>query len=411
MQKYIMVFSLALMLFFGVFGYPVLARQYDESEFAFITVLLFLNGFFGAFDFVRPVMVRHLAVCQGRINIYSYLIFSVKFSSILLFSFFGLFVVFLSSYLSYLDAIYISFSVFLFLLYSVYWAAFEIKGFVGWASLLRSFGFCFFVLSLIIFRYLNIFVSSAFLFMFSHVLVGVLFFIFSRNLVVLSKPKAGGVAAQHLLMTVPQNISRLIIDFSDRLFISFQGGGAFVAAYNAIYDVAAKSNIFSQFFVSYKYSELCRGNGLQGFVNFGLVISIISALLAILLIPVSEIIVRLYLGAQYLEFYRFVPVMFFLSSLYSLAFFSQGALRSRGLFDVLALHFSVCALIGVVSMAIFYYCFGLHGLLLSLFFLKSPGLLGYFYLGLKFDLGVFFRFCLCFYFFLLISFLIFLVFW
>ncbi|MFZ3183197.1 MAG: hypothetical protein WA173_03515, partial [Pseudomonas sp.] len=208
------------------------------------------------------------------------------------------------------------------------------------------------------------------------------------------------VAFRDLLMTAPQGLSKVIIDFSDRVLISTQVGPVFAAAYNSVYDVSAKTNIFSQLFVAYSYPRLCRGEGLKAFVNIGLAISILGALLAIGMIPIGEGLIKFYLGQQYAEFAALVPVMFLLASLYSLAFFSQGALRAQGMFEVLAFHFFACALCGVGLMLGLYFFYGFYGVVFSLFVLKAPGVLGYFHLRYKTNFGVGFDCLLCAYIFL-----------
>lgn len=407
MQKIIMVFSVFLMMLVGVVGYPFLARSYSVEQFLFITILLFLNGFFGVFDLVRPVMVRHLANSEDRVDVSAYLVLSIKIAGFV--SVFALlvFLFALPVHIDFVGAVYVSLSVFFFLVYSVPWAVFEIKGFVGTAYLIRALGFSSFVLGLMIFGFFEVKVAPALVFFISHVFVGVSFFYLGRFFLSLGRGQGRGVAFHDLLMTAPQNFSKVVIDFSDRILVSMQGGPVFAAAYNAIYDVSAKTNIFSQLFVAYSYPKLCRGEELKYFVSVGLVISVLGALLAIGMIPAGGYLMPLYLGQQYAEFSRFVPVMFLLASLYSLAFFSQSALRSQGMFEVLAAHFFVCALSGVGLMLILYVFYGFYGVVLSLFVLKAPGAVGYLYLRSKTNFGLVFDCLLIFYVFLFFVFFIF----
>ena len=405
MQKLMLILSVALTALVGLAGYPVLARSYSTDEFALITVLLFLNGFFGVFDIVKPAMIRQLALREGRLGVRAYFLLSSKIAFFVAAIVLSIFNFAFSHYVDFEGAFYIALSFFIFMLYSVLWAAFEVKRKVGFASLIRAVGFTFFMFGLVVGGFFDIEISPVFVFLVSHVLIGVAFIYFGRFFVVFASDDDEKIVFRDFLLTAPQNLSKVIIDFSDRALISIQGSPLLAAAYNAIYDVSAKSNVFSQSFVAYNYPRLCRGESLCSFVNVGLFVSIFLGVVAIGLLPFSEQLLVLYLGRQYAEFSMLVPLMFMLSSVYSMAFFSQGALRSTGKFDVLAFHFLICAFCGAALMLVLFLLYGFYGVAVSLFVLKAPGILGYVYLRFRHKFGLLFDILFLSYF------LLFIIFW
>ncbi len=393
MQKYYLVFSFFVTALVGAASYPLLARTYSTDEFATITILFFLNGFFSFFDFLRPAIVKelHKFSSADRVNINNFVFLSARYAFFSSTIVFFVFCFILDKRFTFHEAVVVSASSFLFLIYSVWWAVFEFRQKVGLAALIRMVGFLFFTVGVLINHFLNINIAPAFYFVLSHILVFLCFIFIGSRMVSLSasNTSASNDFAKDVLFTLPQNIAKLIIDFSDRTIISVQGSPVLVSLYNSLYDVSAKSNILSQLYTMYNWPRLCRGEvKIQHYLSFGLFISIILASISFLLIPFNEVVVSLYLGSNFSNESSFLSVFFMVASLYSLAFFSQGALRSVDCFNVLALHFSLCAIAGLILMLILYFLYGVSGVLLSLLVLKSPGLIGMLYLRNKLGLGV-----------------------
>ena len=154
------------------------------------------------------------------------------------------------------------------------------------------------------------------------------------------------------------------------------------AAYAAMYDVAAKTNVVPQYINSYFYPKLCllQGNDDNGYgvavqrlLRVAL-LNFIGLTLAALVTSISaDALFGLYFGGRYAKFGYILPLLLFVAATYSFAFYGQTLLRADGRFDALAKVFNITAFSGILLGAILYYLWGINGAMLAIILLKSPG--------------------------------------
>jgi O-antigen/teichoic acid export membrane protein len=381
-QKILLVTAVLVNLVAGLVAIPIISRGFSSDEFATVSILLLINGMFGAFDFFRPVFVSEFSAGDKLISIADMLTSSVVALLFLSVPIYILYSQFLSSHFSGEDFRNIFIAFFLFVFSSGFWAALDINNKVGVSALLRSFcvagGYLFYSVE-------AVFKNSIALSFGLLIIHGVSLFLFVLlsfpYLSIAAKRRAGQGFYRKAFWTFGQNLSKVVIDFCDRLFVSRFFSPEVTGSYNLIYDVASRSGVFSQVWTTYSYPKLCESKDLVSrFLVVGIGLSSLIFVLGLLFLIFGQQLYILYFGERLVSFFKYFCAMIFAFSIFSLAFFSQAGLRAVGRYAYLSFSFAVSAVVGLVSIYPLYLFFGLKGVLLCFLLLKLPGVFGYWYM-------------------------------
>tara|TARA_R110001592_G_scaffold63566_2_gene194750 strand:+ start:2530 stop:3795 length:1266 start_codon:yes stop_codon:yes gene_type:complete len=392
-QKVLLLVSVVLGALVGLGSVPIMTRGFSDGELALASLILLFNGMFGVFDFFRPVYVSTFAGSAIRISVGDIVRSSCVI--VLLTSVFFIppyFYVF-SDYISAFSYVIIFCSFVLFVFSTGLWGALDANRQVGLSSFLRVIGTSlvyamFAVMALTGGWSLEIFTLVLFG---SQLIVMIATILFSLSLLERTlKVNVGRRFYKQGFLTFFQNASKIIIDFSDRLFIAKFFSGAFVGIYNVFYDVSSRSNTPSQLVSSYYYPRLCGDPGsIPSFMKLGLMMSTLILIVALAFFLAGGKLVSLYFGSDMYEYSDLFTSMLTLWSLFSLAFFAQSVMRSSEQYGVLLSMFGVSSILGLVLMYPLYQWLGLSGILIAVLVMKLPGVIGYWCLRAHLGLHVF----------------------
>lgn len=381
MQKYLIIISLLIITFIGVFFTPFISRELDINEFKLIGILLMLNAFYGVFDILKPVFIKDFSkyvksslkvpVYHFYINLRLALIFTSLVFIILyifyrsVFSWVGLFLVTFASFFSFLSVFFIS--------------TIESNNKVGISVAVRSFYILLLYISFLFSHLLGggdfyfYFYFLIFLFMFiSYVMISIKYIDFNIRK---SRPLEN---KKDIFTTLELNIFKALIDFGDRFVLVGIISGVFYAAYLAIYDLLSKSNILAQYLSNFYYPKILNDMSVKDdFITKSIYITILMVSLSLIASVYSEQLIGIYLGHKYVEFHYLVPLLSLVAVLYSLAFYSQVILRVDGSFKKLTFYYRVSSIIGLSMLILFSYLSKVEYILLSVLVMKSPGLVPY----------------------------------
>ncbi len=367
-QKKLMLTSVLFNSLSAVVFMPVITRSYGASDLSVITTIIFIGVMFGMIDSVRPVYVHGFS-SENIISIKDALFFPSFFNLILSLVLF-LFVYILNVF-SNKDCFLIFISSLLYLTSMPFLGFLDSKGMIGFSSMVRAVSVFLIYFQYSIFNFVNIvampLVVSNLIFLVISIFAC---FPFLKN----TKSNFNYFFVGRIIKTLGQNFFKLIIDFTDRLFVAKFVGGDFVGVYNAIYELSSKSNFISSVYSNYNYPQLCHKKIRENrFLLIGNFISFFLLNLSVLFWLFGDSFMSFYLGEGFSDSGRDVAIMLSISSIYSLSFFYQAIFRANDRFGDLTKVFSISAILGLISIFPLYIIIGIKGVYLSLFILKSPG--------------------------------------
>ncbi|NYT60518.1 hypothetical protein H0A65_16480 [Alcaligenaceae bacterium] len=380
-QKYLLLGSVVLSAIIGLGALPIITRGFDVFELALVSLILLFNGMFGVFDFFRPVYISTFSLLDRKIGIWDIVLSSFV---VIMFTwpiFIPIYIYVFSDYISIASYTAVFGAYVCFVGSTGFWAVLDVNGKVGLTALLRSVGTSFVYLTFVGFIAIQNTATESF----SIALLGSQFFILFVSAIYAFpcldlgwKIKLEKKFFKQGLLTLLQNNSKMIIDFADRLFVSKMFPASLVGVYNIFYDVSSKSNMPSQLSSTYYYPKICRNkDALPSFLLKGLIISFSILLCSLLFLFFGKELLNFYFGNKVLEYSGLFASMLVIWSVFSLAFFSQSALRSMGEYGWLLGSFSIAAVAGIILLYPLYILFGLSGVFISVVVMKSPGLYGY----------------------------------
>ncbi len=367
-QKKLMLISVILNSLCAVIFMPIITRSYGADDLSIITTVIFIGVMFGMIDSVRPVYVHGFS-SLSFISVKDVFFYPLFFNLILSLALF--FFVYTLSIFSNTDCFFIFISALLYLTSMPFLGFLDSKGMVGFSSLLRAVSVFIIYFQYSVVNYFN-FVSiplvvSNVVFLFFSIFAC---FRFLKN----GKSDFNYSVFKRIIKTFGQNVFKLIIDFTDRLFVAKFVGGDFVGVYNAIYELSSKSNFISSVYSSYNYPQLCLKKIREvRFVSTGNCISLFLLILSVLCWFFGDIFMSFYLGEGFSNTGSDVAIMLSISAIYSLSFFYQSIFRANDRFGELTKLFSFSAILGLTLIFPLYTGLGIKGIYISLFILKSPG--------------------------------------
>ncbi|QIL85374.1 hypothetical protein G7083_05415 [Vibrio sp. HDW18] len=367
-QKKLMLISVILNSLCAVIFMPIITRSYGADDLSIITTVIFIGVMFGMIDSVRPVYVHGFS-SLSFISVKDVFFYPLFFNLILSLALF--FFVYTLNIFSNTDCFFIFISAFLYLTSMPFLGFLDSKGMVGFSSLLRAVSVFIIYFQYSVVNYFN-FVSiplvvSNVVFLFFSIFAC---FRFLKN----GKSDFNYSVFKRIIKTFGQNVFKLIIDFTDRLFVAKFVGGDFVGVYNAIYELSSKSNFISSVYSSYNYPQLCLKKIREvRFVSTGNCISLFLLILSVLCWFFGDIFMSFYLGEGFSNTGSDVAIMLSISAIYSLSFFYQSIFRANDRFGELTKLFSFSAILGLTLIFPLYTGLGIKGIYISLFILKSPG--------------------------------------
>ena len=381
MQKVLLFVSVLLSALVGLLALPFITRGFEEAELALISLILLFNGLFSVFDFFRPVYISHFSKGGRFISFADVVITSVLLVLMIGPIFIPIYVYIFSEYISVVSYLCVFFSFVIFVVNVGLWAALDVKQKVGLTSVLRTLGTSFVYLFFVFVSLrgqksiesfsLALLLGQGFAFLLS--------LFFSANALSFTcQINIGREFYKNGFLTLLQNLSKAVIDFSDRLFIANFCAPVLVGIYNIFYDLTSRANIPSQIVSTYYYPKMCRdGEDIPRFLFYGANMSALVLLASWVMWLFGDIVIEVYLGSQVMKYWELFPIMIVSWSVFSLAFFAQAALRAKGDYGWLLSSFTATALLGLLSMYPLYVAMGVPGVLSSVIMMKMPGVLGY----------------------------------
>lgn len=384
-EKHLLVGSVALSSLVGLAILPVLTRVYSHEAFASVTLVLLANGLFGICDVLRPSIVS-LWACEpsgpvSKVFLPVAALFGALYSVLV----FLLVSVFAEDYFNIVESLLIALATFSFIFYSTFWGVLDLNGRVGTGAFVRASGNSLVYLGLALAPFMASQPSPAAVLFSVQLIMLVTFTWLSRRFL------ASGIVDTVLwrrrllvrgLRTAQQNAAKIVIDSADRLLLARLAPASIVAVYNASYELAAKLNLPSQLVSAFLYPKLCKRDVSElEFLRYGLWLSLGLIGLSYPLIAVGDLILGAYLGEAFAAGGPLLSGLVAVSGIYSLAFFSQAALRARDKYSVLGRHFAITAIIGLALAVPLYKLWGVVGLVVAAAILKAPGVLGYLFLA------------------------------
>lgn len=388
MQKLLFVSSLVITGVIGLITIPVISRNLPSEKMAAISILFLLNAFFGVFDVLKPVFTR--AFVQHRssstsIPVWHGCILSgylgLGFSVIMYFV--GVF--FFDRFFDRISIMFLALGAIFFFFSIVFWSVLESTDRVGLSQFIKALSIAALYIFYCILSFFDIqLIDYAIIFASVQCFILAVYYFLSRGSINWSRKKESLWHFSEVTSTIQLNISKLIIDFSDRLIFAKLIPINIFAAYAISYDLAAKLNIFPQYLNAYMYPKLCASHVskiegkffkdikkhlLIAGVNF-----IILAFIALLLSMVTDELLAIYAGENYRQYGYILSYLIMVSAVYSFSFYGQILLRAMGNFSGLAKAFSVTAFISLGFALISYSVWGIDGFICAVVFFKSPGI-------------------------------------
>lgn len=384
-EKRLLVGSVVLASAVGLAILPVLTRVYSKEVFASVTLVLLANGLFGICDVLRPSIVSLWAKEPSRPASAMFMPVAAIFGLFYSVMVFSLVSVFAKAFFDTFDSILIALAAFTYIVYSTFWGILDLNGRVGTGAFIRASGNALVYLGLALAPFLASQPSPAAVLMAVQVVMALIFIWFSRQFLA-SGADGAYIWRKKLLVrglrTAQQNGAKIVIDSADRLLLARLAPAPVVAAYNASYELAAKLNLPSQLGAAFLYPKLCRQEIPKWlFLRYGLWLSLCLVAVSYPLIAVGDLILGAYLGESFATSGYILSGLVAVSGIYSLAFFSQAALRADDRYSMLGRHFAITAIIGLLLAVPLYKQVGTMGLVIAAGILKSPGVLGYLYLA------------------------------
>ena len=379
MQKILLLVGAVIGALAGVLLVPVIARLYPSGDLAVLSLLLMMHSFFGVMDVLKPIYIRDISRDSSLCNYYNLILpsfFSGLFFAAIVFLIlnFGL-----SEYFSYVDKVFVSLAVLIFVIYSSMWAVLDAHERVGTGALIRG--------SSTAALYITYACKAIFAFSFSltsaffAVQIMALFLFWRASRVHVSGPVSfSNGLSRGALWLMCQNSGKTLADFFDRFFVSSSFASALVGVYNISYDMAAKINLPAQLFSAYWYPLLCRDRTVAShFLLLGGIYSICVSIFSIIVYVFGNKFYFLYFGEQFEGYLWLFCVLMNIASLYSVSFFCQAVMRAARQDVELVLSFLLPAILGAAYI-LFYGSQGLAFLLIGVVIMKSSSIFLAFYL-------------------------------
>jgi len=376
-QRSVFALSIAIVVLSGLFLMPFISRGFSSDGLTRVSILLLLNSFFGTFDVLRPAYVMHYANRPEALNWRALTVPPLVFSAFMCPLALLLALLFYSDVFSTLELVTIATSLALFLVYSAFWSVLDIVDLVGTGYLIRAIG------TMVLYTLFSVAAvtggerSVVIIFAACHVIIAAAYLIKARPFV-----RSGvGVPTVSLyeaaVSIFQQNIAKMFIDYADRFVISQSLTASYVASYILSFEIVSKSNLPAQLLSNYAYPALCRKElEVSRFLDTGMVIAILLTFVGAIISVFGEPAVRFYFGRDDPALHPIFSILTSVFALYSLAFFSQAALRSVHQLRLLVLTFVAPAVMGGVLMSWLYFKSGFAGLVICVFIMRSPGIIG-----------------------------------
>jgi len=356
-------------------SYPLIARSYDAESLAEVGLVLMLHALFGVLDLLKPVLIREIVrderfATLGNLFVPSVLS-GVAFSGIV----YAVIAAHLQHVFSGRDALMLTMSAALFILYTPLWATLDAHGRVGTGFLVRSASTAVLYLMLALVPGLRQATSPAVLLVIVNASTFVAYMVLAQPHLHTGATRLGRRFVRSAMNVLAQNAAKAVVDFLDRLYVSVTFPAALIGAYSVTYDVAAKVNLPAQLVAAYMYPELCRGRAeVSRFALVGAAISGLVSAGAVAVYLFGEPLFAAYFGQGFHGRLWLLVCLLVVSSTYTQSFFGQVVLRANGRDVGLSVAFIASAVAGALLVVMLAPRIGLAGVLFGAITMKSSSL-------------------------------------
>jgi O-antigen/teichoic acid export membrane protein len=369
--------SIVIVVLSGLLLLPFMSRGYSDTALVKVSILLLMNSFFGTFEVLRPVFVLHFASRPQDLNWRALAVPPLLVSAIMCPLALILALTAYSDVFSSIEAMIIAGTLAIFLVYSALWSVLDIVGLVGTGYLVRSSG----TMLLYVLFALGALTSNdhyvVYMFAACHLTIMIVYTLMAKRYVT---ARSGAIVKdlyRSAVSVFSQNIAKMFIDFSDRLLISQSMTASYVVSYILSFELVSKSNLPAQLLSNYCYPSLCRREmAISRFVDIGVVMALCLTAVGAVVSLYGEPALKFYFGRDDATLHPIFSILVSVFALYTLAFFSQAALRSVNELRLLAMTFVGPAVLGGLLMIPLYFQGGFTGLLVCVFVMRCPGIIG-----------------------------------
>ncbi len=359
-----------------IMALPIISRGYDSATLAKVSIIIMMHSFFGVLDILKPVIIRNISKNDSFANWFNLFIPAVAVGILYFLLIFTALQILLYDFFSTIEAILISSSAFLFVMYNPLWAVLDANYKVGTAFSIRTTSTIILYLLLSINTLSNNIISPAMLLAISTLVCTIIFVIISYPYIGKGKLTIERDFYFSVCHIFVQNLAKTVNDFSDRLFVSATLPPIIIAAYNLNYEIGAKINLPSQLISTYYFPKLCNNEGLSTrFFSNGVFLSFSIFLMTTVLYFWGKPLYVFYLGEIFDNYFFWLISFAYIASTYSLSFFCQAIMRSYGLYTKLSTSFIISSVLGLLLLLFLVPFLKVKGILLALFIFKSPALI------------------------------------